>query len=863
MADLPFNGPIRNPVEEGKYTDPTDGDSTKNLQFPQWGFVLDDFLGVLPTRSITASTTNEIYDGVAELKAQGGGTLTIAPGTYTMNTTVNARSGTLYDARVIIQGSGVGATVLKAGNIPDASSLLHYGKAQNVVIRDMTLDANGRVIHLINIGKGLNFLAERLNVIGGRTGIYMEGVARATVRFCEVSGQYMYHGISAGDGDNSLNGAPLPTLVSVYSNYVHSAPNTNEYGIDLHVDSGEVCGNHVKDRDKPSKCPDGNEIYWHNNFFEGGNSEGGTRFYAIDQGNGFTCYFYDNHYKDHTGRGAHINEKPAGRPLVTMFYSYNTFTNITNVLVRNNGTVFVDPASTVEAGEAGVTTAPDEMLTRINDLRTFGDSGGDGGGGGGGQEPGEFPGAPYSRSTYVTDVTWEGVQTAVAIGIDSDGWASTWGLDNDLYVTYLDGKGFDSGSTSVSMGFANVSGAPPDILGTNIIGTTVPLGHGRQGKKSSGILSVSNVLYLWVRNVNGNGQQVDLWSSTDGAITWTEHTGFLPEFGYVSFINYGKDYSGAQDSYVYCVAADTASAYTPGDDFVLARVPVGSITTRGSYEFFSGTPASPAWDSNIANRAPIFTDSGRCLRHSVNWNPGISRYILWQTHFTGDVRFAGGFAMFEAEDPWGPWTTIYYTESWDMGPGERAEIPSKWLSQDGKTGWLMSSTNDELTVRKFYLETGAGQSTTEIIMKPLASLDDVEEALDDTILATGNDLNMGATEKIVGIRFPSVTLPTGKTIVSAKLRFTASKTNAESATLYFRTLTYDDAPQFTTANNDVSGRPRSTAMVTWNTIESWTAGTVYDSPSMTAIIQEIYDRAGWASGNSISVVVADNDMTGL
>ncbi len=58
------------------------------------------------------------------------------------------------------------------------------------------------------------------------------------------------------------------------------------------------------------------------------------------------------------------------------------------------------------------------------------------------------------------------------------------------------------------------------------------------------------------------------------------------------------------------------------------------------------------------------------------------------------------FGVFGAPEPWGPWTTIYYTYNWDVGAGETGSFPTKWMSADGKTMYLVFSGNDSFSVRK-------------------------------------------------------------------------------------------------------------------------------------------------------------------
>ena len=56
--------------------------------------------------------------------------------------------------------------------------------------------------------------------------------------------------------------------------------------------------------------------------------------------------------------------------------------------------------------------------------------------------------------------------------------------------------------------------------------------------------------------------------------------------------------------------------------------------------------------------------------------------------------------MYDAPEPWGPWTTAFYTEAWDVGPGETSSFPAKWLSGDGRTVYLVFSGDDCFSVRK-------------------------------------------------------------------------------------------------------------------------------------------------------------------
>ena len=145
---------------------------------------------------------------------------------------------------------------------------------------------------------------------------------------------------------------------------------------------------------------------------------------------------------------------------------------------------------------------------------------------------------------------------------------------------------------------------------------------------------------------------------------------------------------------------------------VLARVPKGKITERSAYEFFKrlDDQRRPLWSQEIADRGAVFTHMKRCGRSGITYNAGLKRY-LWVQILPGtegqkaDTRFEGGLAVFDAPEPWGPWTTVSFTEKWDVGPGDTASFPTRWMSPDGKTLHLVFSGDDYFAVRKASLTT--------------------------------------------------------------------------------------------------------------------------------------------------------------
>jgi len=319
----------------------------------------------------------------------------------------------------------------------------------------------------------------------------------------------------------------------------------------------------------------------------------------------------------------------------------------------------------------------------------------------------------YPPSPVITDATWAPADSilrgATGKGRDgSDNWPLTWADDDNLYTAYGDGYGFDPiVPQKLGLGFARVIGGPTDFKGENIRSDAENSGMGASGGKASGLLMVDGVLYLWVRNADGDGHHCQLAWSKDYAKTWTWGNWKFTEFGYPTFINCGKNYTGVPDkhkNYVYMVSHDNPSAYEPADRFILSRVPRNEITNRDAYEFFMNLDqdGSPVWTKDIQQRGGVFTNPGRCLRSGISYNAGLKTYLWWHQgpRDGADTRFRGGFAIYDAPEPGGPWTTVYHTDEWDVGPGETASFPTKWMSDDGRICYLVFSGNDNFSVRK-------------------------------------------------------------------------------------------------------------------------------------------------------------------
>jgi type IV pilus assembly protein PilY1 len=125
------------------------------------------------------------------------------------------------------------------------------------------------------------------------------------------------------------------------------------------------------------------------------------------------------------------------------------------------------------------------------------------------------------------------------------------------------------------------------------------------------------------------------------------------------------------------------------------------------------------------------------------------------------------------------------------------------------------------------------------------------------VYATSNDwMALGGSsrgEVIVGLRFPAVAVPPGATIQDAEIVFKSQEDESNSLDLVIHGVKADNPGNFQELDYYVSSNyPTTDASVTWANVESWANGQNYATPNLKDIVQEIVNRAGWASGNAMA-----------
>lgn len=329
---------------------------------------------------------------------------------------------------------------------------------------------------------------------------------------------------------------------------------------------------------------------------------------------------------------------------------------------------------------------------------------------------------PYPASPVLKgiELDWS---THIRLAPGSDNWPTTWADDGHLYTAWGDGGGFDGTNRRgrVSLGVARIEGTPEEpesLRGINLWGGHEPQRPADFAGKSYGILCVDGVLYMWwVPDPLPHLAETRIAYSTDHGLTWQRTDWaftFEDKLAIPTFLNYGRNYAGARDGYVYSYYIQPQYGPGPATDplsyegrfdvnipgaIYLSRVPKDRILDRAAYEFFAGLDerSEPRWAAEIEAKRPVFEDpNGVGWNVSVACNAGLGRYLLATEHGRTHRGFIG---VFDAPEPWGPWTTVLYNNAWGEGHVPLNtfywSFPTKWMSDDGLGFTLLFTGREE------------------------------------------------------------------------------------------------------------------------------------------------------------------------
>lgn len=354
---------------------------------------------------------------------------------------------------------------------------------------------------------------------------------------------------------------------------------------------------------------------------------------------------------------------------------------------------------------------------------------------------------PFRQSTLLSKIKLMGVKSGFHV---ADTFYPTWAENDLLYTPLTDGRCWrldgtwdhsDSGHTAHSGYGERATTAQAVLEGDNpldmviySLGTEIASARPYEGRYPCGSLHYNGVWYYGTYclgptaiaqygDIKVNwpwlGPFVGFRISEDNGLTWKEcpHTpekslfgetginGYPVKIGSPHFVDFGKNMEYSPDGKAYMVAhgADINdphprfwnSSWITGDQVYLLRVEPGieNMNDASEWEFYAGkdVKGNPVWTNDFKQIKPLleWNDNMGCV--TVTYNPGLKKYIMCVTDGGNTVSKMNTYLL-ESGSLTGEWKIISYMEDF----GEQAyfvNIPSKFISKDGKTMWLAYSGN--------------------------------------------------------------------------------------------------------------------------------------------------------------------------
>lgn len=348
---------------------------------------------------------------------------------------------------------------------------------------------------------------------------------------------------------------------------------------------------------------------------------------------------------------------------------------------------------------------------------------------------------PFPPSKVITGITFPGVKSGFHF---ADTWYPTWASDGNLYSPWTDGcvwrldGSYDCGSSNeddkARTGHAVIEGDDPLSLKVYSLGVKFAAAKPYHGRYPCGSLVYNGIWYYGTYCLDPAGQaqygdQLINWpwmgpfvgfrTSKDYGRSWVEtpHTPEKPLFGETGingypvkigsphFVDFGKNMGFSPDGKAYLVAhgadlSDTKwrfwnDSWITGDQVYLIRVTPSpeNMNDASRYEFYAGTDnkGEPDWTSDFNRIRPLIEWNNNMGCVTMTYNAPLKKFLMCVTD-GGNTCAKMNTYILESDHLTGPWKLAAYLKDF----GEQAyfvNIPSKFISEDGRTAWLWYSGN--------------------------------------------------------------------------------------------------------------------------------------------------------------------------
>ena len=360
---------------------------------------------------------------------------------------------------------------------------------------------------------------------------------------------------------------------------------------------------------------------------------------------------------------------------------------------------------------------------------------------------------PFPQSSRIAGLTFTGRNRHYT---SADTWYPSWGSDDVLYTPWTDGcfaevmtRPFDCSSKASDpandgqdgksgTGNARILGSDPLNLTVENLGIEYASPAPYGGRYPCGSLMHNGVWYYGTYCLDESGRTatdgrplnwdilgpfVGFRISRDLGKTWQDcpHTPAAPLFGESGkqggkirigtphFVDLGRNIEHSPDGKAYLVGhgatrPEAELAWIRGDQAYLCRVTPSPETMNdaSAYEFFAGHDSNgePLWSREFSAIKPLVEWQGRIGHATMTYNAPLRKYLLCITDGGNTISTYNSYIL-ESDAITGPFRLITFMERFGV-QAYFLNIPSKFISADGRTVWLCYSAN----FTNHYLATG-------------------------------------------------------------------------------------------------------------------------------------------------------------
>ncbi|MHC4656881.1 MAG: carboxypeptidase-like regulatory domain-containing protein [Planctomycetota bacterium] len=158
-------------------------------------------------------------------------------------------------------------------------------------------------------------------------------------------------------------------------------------------------------------------------------------------------------------------------------------------------------------------------------------------------------------------------------------------------------------------------------------------------------------------------------------------------------------------------------------------------------------------------------------------------------------------------------------------------------------------------------------ATIEVTYQVSAGADDgyawsaTEQDIGSGFLMIGDDRTYTTPYYLSAMRFTNIAIPRSATIISANIKISSINTDYRGQVCGVIAAEASDNPADFNGRL-VGGAALTTATVAWDFKDAWSPDTQYISPDISNIVQEVVNRPGFGSGNSIAIYYSTRDLSG-